>query len=110
MRLSLPSLLLLVAISVILVAALFLRLGPISSESVDGDELFSRRVALSETSQALNLVRQDLVHPPLYYLLLKLTLSNNSPASARDIRVLSLTVGMASIIVLILFGFIAAPL
>src|SRR6202043_31851 len=91
-------------------AALFLRLSPISSESVDGDELFSRRVALSGTSQALNLVRRDLVHPPLYYLLLKMTLPNGRSASALDMRVLSLTAGTASIMVLILIGFAAPPL
>jgi uncharacterized membrane protein len=109
MRLSKQSLLVL-AIFLILVTALFLRLAPISSESVEGDEMFSRRVALSETSHALDLVRQDMNHPPLYYLLLKLTLPNGWPASALNIRVLSLTVGMASIIVLILIGFVAAPL
>lgn len=103
MKLSLP-LLQLVAVVLVLATALFLRLAPISSESVDGDELFSRRVALSQVPQALNLVKQDLVHPPLYYLLLKLTLPNGRPASAMDIRILSLTFGAASTIVLILVG------
>jgi uncharacterized membrane protein len=90
--------------------ALFLRLAPISNESVDGDELFSRRVATSETSQALVLITQDLVHPPLYYLLLKDTLPNGRPASALDIRLLSLTAGAASLLIVILVGCVAVPL
>src|ERR1700722_8616871 len=95
-----PLPLIAVATILILAIALFLRLAPISRESVDGDELFSRRVALSGTSQALDLVRKDLVHPPLYYLLLKVTLAPDGTASAFDIRVLSLVAGTASIIVL----------
>jgi uncharacterized membrane protein len=98
-----------VAICIIFVA-LFLRLAPISNESVDCDELFSRHVAMSEASQALNLVRQDLVHPPLYYLLLKGTLPKGSPASALDIRLLSLAAGVASIMIVILAGSLVAPL
>jgi uncharacterized membrane protein len=105
-----PLPLIAVATILILAIALFLRLAPISRESVDGDELFSRRVALSGTSQALDLVRKDLVHPPLYYLLLKVTLAPDGTASAFDIRVLSLVAGTASIIVLILIGLAAAPL
>lgn len=108
MRLSLPRVLG-VAILLILLA-LFLRLARISNESVDSDELFSRRVAASETSQALNLIRQDLVHPPLYYLLLKVTLPHGRSASALDIRLLSLTAGAASVMVVILIGCVAAPL
>ncbi len=98
------------AVILVLVTALFLRLAPISSESVDGDELFSRRVALSGASQAMNLIREDMVHPPLYYLLLKATLPDGRPATALDIRVLSLATGMASIAVLIVIGFAAPPL
>lgn len=108
MRLSLPGFL---GVSIcIIFVAFFLRLAPISNESVDGDEMFSRHVAMSETSQALNLVRQDLVHPPLYYLLLKETLPKGSPASALDIRLLSLAAGIASILIVILTGFLVAPL
>ena len=94
----------------LVVLALCLRLAPISNESVDGDELFSRRVAMAETSQAWNLIRQDLVHPPLYYLVLKVMLPKRNPASALDIRLLSLTAGTASIVLAILAGCIEAPL
>jgi hypothetical protein len=94
----------------LVLVALLLRLAPISNESVDGDEMFSRRVALSPTPQAWNLVRQDLVHPPLYYLLLKTTLPNGRPVSALDIRLLSLIAVTASIAVVILIGFVSAPL
>jgi hypothetical protein len=94
----------------VIFVALFLRLAPISNESVTGDEMFSRRVAMSEASRALNLVRQDLVHPPLYYLLLKQTLPKGSPALATDIRFLSLAAGGASIIIMILTGSMVVPL
>lgn len=94
----------------VLCLALFVRLAPISNESVEGDEMFSRHVALSEASQALSLVKQDLVHPPLYYLLLKETLPKGSPASALDIRRLSLAAGIASIMIVILAGALVAPL
>ncbi|MGA2859424.1 MAG: hypothetical protein ABSE40_21365 [Candidatus Sulfotelmatobacter sp.] len=108
MRLSLPWFL---GVSIcIIFVALFLRLAPISNESVDGDEMFSRHVAMSEASRALNLVRQDLVHPPLYYLLLKETLPKGSPAFALDIRFLSLAAGVASIMIVILAGSLVAPL
>jgi hypothetical protein len=108
MRLSLPRFL---GVTILLIVlALFLRLALISNESVDGDELFSRRVAMSATSQTLNLIRRDLVHPPLYYLLLKVTLPYGRPASALDIRFLSLTAGAASIMIVILIGCIATPL
>jgi 4-amino-4-deoxy-L-arabinose transferase-like glycosyltransferase len=106
-----PPLWLFTGIAIVLVAlALFLRLAPISNECVVGDEVFSRRVATSPTPQAWNLIRRDLVHPPLYYLLLKLTLPHGRPASALDIRILSLTAGAASITVVILIGCLAAPL
>lgn len=100
----------LVIVLLILLMALYLRLAPLSSESVDGDELFSLRVASSDPAQALRLIREDLVHPPLYYLLLKATLPKGRPASAGDIRVLSLAAGAASLVVVLLIGFAAPPL
>jgi uncharacterized membrane protein len=94
----------------LVVLALFVRLAWISAESVDGDELFSLRVATADVPQALNLIRQDLVHPPLYYLALKLTLPDSRPVSALRIRFLSLAAGAACIVILILVGYVAAPL
>ncbi len=93
-----------------MLVALFLRVAPISNESLDGDEAFSCRVAASRTSQALNLIREDLVHPPLYYLLLKTTLPNGRPGRALDLRILSLMAGTASIAIVFLAGFVSAPL
>ena len=98
-----------IAILLILLLATFMRVRPLASESVDGDELFSRRVAQAEWSDGLNMVRHDLVHPPLYYFLLKATLPGHRPASANDIRLLSLITGISSIAVVALLG-LAVPL
>ncbi|MEO8657428.1 MAG: hypothetical protein ABI693_03115 [Bryobacteraceae bacterium] len=98
-------------VAILLVAlALFLRLAWISAESVDGDELFSLRVASADVPQALNLIKQDLVHPPLYYLALKLTLPDSRPVSPTRIRFLSLAAGATCIVIVILAGYIATPL
>lgn len=98
-----------IAISVVALA-LFFRLARISHESVDGDEMFSLRIAEAETPQAWSLIRQDLVHPPLYYLLLNLTLPTTRPASALDLRMLSLASGAALLVVVTLAGWVVLPL
>jgi hypothetical protein len=89
------------AISIALVA-LFLRPTRMSNESVDSDGMFSRHVAMSEASCAWGLVRRDLLHPPLYYLPLKETLPSGRPASALNIRLLSLAAEVASTLIVIL--------
>jgi uncharacterized membrane protein len=91
----------------ITLVAMYLRIRNLESESVDGDELFSRRVALSTPSAALDLIKDDLVHPPLYYFALKATLPI-SGASANGIRFFSLVCGVGSIAVLLAWG-IAMP-
>jgi len=60
-----------VSIFLLCVIAAFLRIAPLERESVDGDELFSRRVALAPAETSLEMVKNDLVHPPLYYFVLK---------------------------------------
>ncbi|MGE5570500.1 MAG: hypothetical protein ACM3S5_15795 [Rhodospirillales bacterium] len=97
-----------IAALLILLLAVFLRVYHIDSESVEGDELFSRRVALAETREAWALARVDLVHPPLYYFALKVTLPSGDASTAFDIRRLSLAAGAAAIVLTILIGF-AAP-
>jgi len=102
MKLARPAYLL--AVSIILFLALFLRVAPLSQESVDGDELFSRRVAVASTQQGWEMVRDDLVHPPLYYFILKATMFPSDTASALSIRALSLAAGISGIALLFLFG------
>jgi len=94
----------------ILILALGLRLHGISSESVGGDETGSFRIALSETARGLETAEQDLVHPPLYYLLLKATLPASRPVSAMDGRVLSLAAAEGFILVTMLLGLVVPPL
>lgn len=88
----------------VLAAALFLRIDPLPLESIDGDELFSRRVVMAPVSQAWSMVREDLVHPPLYYALLKVSLLNNASPDEYGLRRLSLAAGAASILATAAFG------
>ncbi len=92
----------------IVLLAVFLRVDRLAAESVEGDELFSRRVALAETMKAWTIARQDLVHPPLYYFILKATIPGGDASTASDIRRLSLAAGAVAIVVIVLIGF-AAP-
>ncbi len=99
------------AIAVALVAlALFLRLARLPNESVDGDEMFSLRVATAPAPRALEMIRKDLVHPPLYYVLLKWTLPDRGSISALDLRLLSLAAGAALLIPVMLAGSAIVPL
>jgi hypothetical protein len=97
-----------VATLLIIVLASILRTAHLSAESVDGDEVFSRRLALADTARTWTLARQDLVHPPLYYFLLKATIPSGDTSTASDIRRLSLISGAIGTVVVILIGF-AAP-
>ena len=67
-------------------------------------------VATSSPSLAWQVIRHDMLHPPLYYFLLKATLHNGHPPSAIRVRLLSLAAGTASIVVLVLIGYFAEPL
>ncbi len=91
----------------VVLAASCLRILTLQRESVDGDELFSRRVAMANTETAFRLAKEDLVHPPLYYFVLK-TLLPVTGTGANGIRLLSLVSGVASIVVVLLWG-VAVP-
>jgi uncharacterized membrane protein len=84
--------------------ALFLRIAPLPNESVDGDEMFSLRVALASPADSWNMIRNDLVHPPLYYFLLRATLPAGTAPTATDLRTLSLAAGACTIGVVLLIG------
>ena len=72
-------------------------------ESVEGDELFSRRLALLPIQSTLDSARNDLVHPPFYYLLLKAgtKIWGSSPLG---IRVWSLLFGVATLPLVLALG------
>src|SRR5262249_28725143 len=72
-------------------------------DSVDADELFSRRVAMLPVADALELVRYDVVHPPLYYGLLHIAMSGLGDGAV-PMRVPSLLAGMAVVGVAFAFG------
>jgi hypothetical protein len=72
-------------------------------ESLDGDELFSRSVILKAPSAALETIRQDLVHPPLFYFALKAT-TLLAGSDAVGVRILSLICGVITILSLWLWG------
>lgn len=62
-----------IAVSVTLVALfLFLRVWRLTSVSLDGDEIFSLLLARSEWHKLLDGAIRDAIHPPLFYVLLKI--------------------------------------
>ena len=84
------------AFLLVLLIAAALRILPLGHEAIDGDECFSVRVAIAPLSQAWDIMRQDLVHPPLYYLLLKgwVAIAGTSPFV---LRLLSLVAGIGAV-------------
>ena len=87
---------------IVLIGA-FLRIYPLKHEALSGDELFSARVALAPINNSYVMVRDDLVHPPLYYLLLKIGIST-MVANALGLRLLSLAAGLLTIPLVWLLG------
>lgn len=79
------------------------RLIPLQHEALDGDEMFTRRVVLQPLPQAYAMVRDDLVHPPFFYLLLK-TGTSMWGTDALGLRLLSLLCGIASIGLIAVLG------
>jgi 4-amino-4-deoxy-L-arabinose transferase-like glycosyltransferase len=79
------------------------RLISFQREALGGDEMFSRRVVTEPLPLAYAEVRDDLVHPPLYYLLLKAGTSLWG-ADALGLRALSLFCGIASIGLIAILG------
>jgi 4-amino-4-deoxy-L-arabinose transferase-like glycosyltransferase len=94
------ALVVLILIVILGAAARFITL---SRESVDGDELFSRSIALLPIHSGLDVVRNDLVHPPFYYLLLKAG-TTVWGASILGIRLWSLVFGVATLPLIMAVG------
>ncbi len=61
----------LLALAAVIILGAGLRLHYLSTESIDGDEVFTHNIVIAPTAESLEEIRQDLVHPPLYYLLLQ---------------------------------------
>jgi hypothetical protein len=93
LRVSRPALLLLLFI---LICGAALRFISLPHEALEGDELFSRRIVLLSPSSEMSAIRTDLVHPPLYYLLLQAT-TKIWGVSAVGVRAFSLLCGIVSI-------------
>jgi 4-amino-4-deoxy-L-arabinose transferase-like glycosyltransferase len=65
--------------------ASLLRLLLLPREALDGDEVFTRAVSVASFGDAWRELRYDLVHPPLYYLVLRavVVLGGDSPLALR---------------------------
>jgi hypothetical protein len=94
----------LAVVLLLMVLGAVFRLISIKHEAMFVDEVFSRNIALQPLPRALELAREDLVHPPLYYLLLKATVSIWG-ASVLGLRALSLLCGIASIGLIAIVGY-----
>lgn len=81
---------------VVMLVGLGLRVATLSHEALSFDELFSRKVALLPVLPALHAIRDDLVHPPFYYLLLKAGMSIWG-ASPLGMRLWSLVFGIGAL-------------
>ncbi len=99
-RFTNPALLLLL---LIMLGGTALRIAFLPHEALEGDEMFSRRVALLSPVSEVAAIRNDLVHPPLYYFLLQAT-TKLWGDGATGIRAFSLLCGIASIGLLGLMG------
>lgn len=89
-----------IALLVVTIAAVFLRTATLGGESLEGDEVFSWRVASRPPAAALEVVLRDIVHPPVYYVLLKLVVAvaGDGPTALRALSITSgtlLVVGTA---------------
>lgn len=62
------------ALLVLVVLAALPRVWVLHSDSLDADEVFSRRVALLPVGEAIERIRHDAVHPPVYYAVLGATI------------------------------------
>ncbi len=97
------------AVLAILAFAMFLRVYPLPQESFDGDELFTRKVVVAPLPQAWEEIRQDLVHPPLYYVLVKASLFGKEDPDEYDLRLLSLASAAVTALALIAAGYLLPP-
>lgn len=101
LHLSRPVLLLLLFI---IACGGVLRLASLPHEALEGDEIFSRNVAMLSPPNEIAAIRENLVHPPLYYFLLQAT-TRLWGAGPDGIRGFSLLCGIASIGLIALVGY-----
>ena len=83
-------------LATLLIGAAILRIFWLGRESVWTDELFSRKVSTGAFGPAMRTVQEDLVHPPLYYLALRVVLHMGGD-TVFSLRLLSLVSGLALI-------------
>lgn len=78
---------------VVALAATIFRLLLLPREALDGDEVFTRSIGVEPFREAWGELKDDLVHPPLYYLALRpvVALAGDSPLA---LRALSLAAGL----------------
>src|ERR1035441_4078005 len=79
------------------------RLVSLPHESFGGDELFTRRAVLLPLPQSYVMVRDDMTHPPLHYLLLKFITPVRGTGEF-GFRALSLFCGIATIGLIAMLG------
>lgn len=89
-------------ILIVLIAAA-LRLLPLPHEALSGDELFSRRMVVEPAMQGWQDVRVDLVHPPLYYIVLKAA-TGVWGSGVWGLRMLSVVCGLLTLPLLAVLG------
>jgi uncharacterized membrane protein len=100
-RLSRHVLLLLL---LIMVCGTVLRFAFLQHEALEGDEIFSRQVVLLSPANEIAAIRNDLVHPPLYYFLLQAT-TKIWGTGADGIRGFSLLCGIVGIGLIAFLGY-----
>jgi 4-amino-4-deoxy-L-arabinose transferase-like glycosyltransferase len=84
----------LLVLLLIVVIGTLLRVVTLSHEALEGDELFTRRVVELPMRLSYEAIRDDLVHPPLYYVLVKAGTAVWG-SGALGVRVWSLVFGVA---------------
>ena len=87
----------------LLLLAAALRILPLPHEALSGDEIFSHGIAIEPLPAAWHDIREDLVHPPLFYLLLKAGTAVWG-AGVTGLRVLSLVFGLLALPLLVWLG------
>ncbi len=83
--------------------SIVIRAYPLISESIDGDELFSRDAATDFFDSGIEQIKSDLTHPPLHYFLLHFVLNTlgDSLISLRLISLVSATLLITAIMLLV---------
>jgi hypothetical protein len=87
-----------VAIALILGLAAALRLIGLSRYGFDGDEIFSVKAASAGWVELIDIAAENVSHPPLFYMLLKLWLGLGPP-SEEWVRLLSVALGVGSLVI-----------